>query len=160
MKRIRVSSIALRWILAVTLTASPLLAQYTPQREAVIDDATVQTHRPAVRVVDENNNPLVGTTIFSSLRLRVMLAGRGMTFLWLNGNKLACAWHQLFVPKSWRPLPRRPSFVSSADCLRRTGRSQKVPCRNCSVQFWFDECWIGASSPSRRHARNRGSCGR
>ena len=74
LKRIRVSSIALRWILAVSLTASPLLAEYPPQREAqarqheaLNDDPAVQAHRPAVRVVDENNNPLVGTTIFSSL---------------------------------------------------------------------------------------------
>ena len=72
MKRIRVSSIALRWILAVTLTASPLLAQYTPQPE-------VQTHRSAVRVVDENNNPLVGTTIFSSLLADSPAASTGQT---------------------------------------------------------------------------------
>jgi hypothetical protein len=70
LKRIRVSSIALRWILAVTLTASPLLAQYTSQPE-------VQTHRSAVRVVDENNNPLVGTTIFSSLLVDSPAASTG-----------------------------------------------------------------------------------
>ena len=62
MKRIRVSSIVLRWILAVSLTASPLFAEYPPQA-----DAGTQTHRPEVRVVDENNNPLVGNAIFSTL---------------------------------------------------------------------------------------------
>ena len=62
LKRIRVSSIVLRWMLAVTLTASPLLAEYPPQ-----SDVGIQTHRPTVRVVDENNNPLVGNTIFSTL---------------------------------------------------------------------------------------------
>lgn len=62
LKRIRVSSIALRWILAVTLTASPLLAEYPPQ-----SDTAAIAHRSAVRVVDENNDPLVGATIFSAL---------------------------------------------------------------------------------------------
>jgi hypothetical protein len=57
-----VSSIVLRWILAVSLTASPLLAEYPPQ-----SDVGAQTQRPAVRVVDENNEPLVGNTIFSTL---------------------------------------------------------------------------------------------
>ena len=62
LKRIRVSSIALRWVLAVSLTASPLLAQYTPQ-----SDPAAPAHHAAVRVVDENNEPLVGNTIFSTL---------------------------------------------------------------------------------------------
>jgi hypothetical protein len=62
LKHIRVSSIVLRWALAVSLTASPLLAEFPPQ-----SDVLVQAHRPAVRVVDENNNPLVGNSIYTAL---------------------------------------------------------------------------------------------
>lgn len=79
LKHIRVSSIALTWILAVSLTASPLLAEYPPQereaseREAqaqqreASEDVVVPAHRQAVRVVDENNDPVVGSSIFSAL---------------------------------------------------------------------------------------------
>src|SRR5579884_674378 len=74
LKRIRVSSIALRWVLAVSLTASPLLAQYTPQ-----SDPAVPAHHAAVRVVDENNEPLVGNTIFSTLLTDSPAASTGQT---------------------------------------------------------------------------------
>jgi hypothetical protein len=83
LKRIRVSSIALRWILAVSLTASPLLAQSAPQ-----SDPTVQKHRAAVRVVDENNNPLVGNTIFSSLLTDSPEASSDQTDTQRNGKEL------------------------------------------------------------------------
>jgi hypothetical protein len=74
LKHIRVSSIALRWFLAVILTASPLLAEYPPQ-----SDVAVPVHRTAVRVVDENNNPLVGTSIFSTLLMDSPSASEGQT---------------------------------------------------------------------------------
>jgi len=62
--RIRVSSIALRWILAVSLTAAPLLAEVPPQPNPV-----VTPHRTVVRMVDENNNPIVGSSILSAMLL-------------------------------------------------------------------------------------------
>jgi hypothetical protein len=62
--RIRVSSIALRWILAICLTAAPLLAEVPPQPTPV-----VTPHRTVVRVVDENNNPIVGSSIISAMLL-------------------------------------------------------------------------------------------
>jgi hypothetical protein len=62
--RIRVSSIALRWILAVSLTAAPLLAEVPPQPSPV-----VAPHRTVVRMVDENNNPIVGSSIISAMLL-------------------------------------------------------------------------------------------
>jgi hypothetical protein len=74
LKRIRVSSVALRWILAVSLTASPLLAEYPPQ-----SDVVVVAHRPAVRVVDENNDPLVGNSIFSTVLIDSPAASEGQT---------------------------------------------------------------------------------
>jgi len=74
LKRTRVSSIALRWILAVSLTASPLLAEYPPQ-----SDVVVAAHHPAVRVVDEDNNPLVGTSIFSTVLMDSPAASSGQT---------------------------------------------------------------------------------
>ena len=64
MTRIRVSSIALRWILAVSLTAAPLLAEVPPQPNPV-----VTPHRTVVRMVDENNNPIVGSSILSAMLL-------------------------------------------------------------------------------------------
>ena len=62
MSHIRVSSLALRWTLAISLTASPLIAE-----EASRSSSAGAAHRPVVRVVDENNNPLVGDTILLSL---------------------------------------------------------------------------------------------
>jgi len=62
--RIRVSSIALRWVLAFCLTATPLLAEVPPQPSPV-----VAPHRPVVQVVDENNNPIVGSSILSAMML-------------------------------------------------------------------------------------------
>jgi hypothetical protein len=82
-KRIRVSSIALRWILAVSLTVSPLLAQSAPE-----SDTEAQKHRPAVRVVDENNNPLVGSTIFSSLLTDSPEASSSQTDTQRSGKEL------------------------------------------------------------------------
>jgi hypothetical protein len=63
--RIRVSSIALRWILAVCVAASPLLAQVPPQETNTV----VAPHRHVVQMVDENNNPIVGQTIASAMLL-------------------------------------------------------------------------------------------
>jgi len=60
--RIRVASVALRWILAVSLNAAPLIAQQSSQAPVV-----VSAHRPVVQVLDENNNPVVGGTILSTL---------------------------------------------------------------------------------------------
>ncbi|HYR44618.1 MAG TPA: hypothetical protein VER98_16425 [Terriglobia bacterium] len=62
MNRIRVSSLALRWMLAASLTASPLLAEQSLQ-----SDIVVSVHRPVVQVLDENNNPMVGTSILSAV---------------------------------------------------------------------------------------------
>jgi hypothetical protein len=95
LKRIRVSSIVLRWVLAVSLTASPLLAEYPPQspeaqarqREAW-DDIAVPAHRPAVRVVDENNDPLIGTTIFSTLLTDSPAASAGQLDTQKSGKEL------------------------------------------------------------------------
>jgi hypothetical protein len=60
--RIRVSSLTLRWILAATLTAAPLLAEQSAQTAL-----PVAAHRPIVQVLDENNTPLVGDNILFSL---------------------------------------------------------------------------------------------
>jgi hypothetical protein len=57
----RMSSLALRWILVTGLTASPLLA-YPPQEGAV-----VAADGGMVQVLDENKNPLVGTSILSTV---------------------------------------------------------------------------------------------
>src|SRR5437870_3443550 len=62
LKWIRVSSLALRWMLAASLTASPLLAEQSLQ-----SDIVVPAHRPVVQVLDENNNPMVGTSILSAV---------------------------------------------------------------------------------------------
>src|SRR5437660_5096435 len=62
LKRIRVSSLALRWMLAASLTASPLLAEQSLQ-----SDIVVPAHRPVVQVLDENNNPIVGSSILSAV---------------------------------------------------------------------------------------------
>ena len=83
LKRTRVSSIALRWILAACLPASPLLAEYPPQ-----SDIAVPAHRPAVRVVDENNEPLVGTTVFSALLTDSPSASRAQPDTQRNGKEL------------------------------------------------------------------------
>ena len=56
------ASRALRWILALSLTAAPLIAQEASQPPVV-----VAAHRPVVQVLDENNNPVVGGTILSTL---------------------------------------------------------------------------------------------
>ena len=83
LKRIRVSSIVLRWVLAVSLTASPLLAEYPPQ-----SDTTAPAHRATVRVVDENNEPLVGNTIFSTLLTDSSAASTGQVDTPRNGTEL------------------------------------------------------------------------
>ena len=83
MKRIRVSSIVLRWVLAVSLTASPLLAEYPPQ-----SDIASPAHRTEVRVVDENNEPLVGNTIFSTLLADSPAASTGQVDTEKNGKEL------------------------------------------------------------------------
>src|SRR5215510_7412758 len=57
----RMSSLALRWILVGSLTASPLLA-YPVQEGAV-----VAADGGLVQALDENKNPLVGTTILSTV---------------------------------------------------------------------------------------------
>jgi hypothetical protein len=57
-----VSSLALRWMLAACLTASPLLAEQSLQ-----SDIVAPAHRPVVQVLDENNNPLVGSSILSAV---------------------------------------------------------------------------------------------
>jgi len=49
-------------VLAASLTASPLLAEQSLQ-----SDIVVPAHRPVVQVLDENNNPLVGTSILSTV---------------------------------------------------------------------------------------------
>jgi hypothetical protein len=49
-------------MLAASLTASPLLAEQSLQ-----SDIVVPAHRPVVQVLDENNNPLVGTSILSAV---------------------------------------------------------------------------------------------
>jgi hypothetical protein len=83
LKRIRVSSIVLRWILAVSLTASPLLAEYPPQSGAV-----VPAHQPAVRVVDESNTPLVGTSIFSTVLMDSPAVSTGQINTQKSGTEL------------------------------------------------------------------------
>ena len=72
----RVSSIALTCILAASLTASPLLAQYPPQSLEASDDG-LPAHRQAVRVVDENNDPVVGSSIFSAVLMDSPAASSG-----------------------------------------------------------------------------------
>ena len=94
LKHIRVSSIALRWILAVSLTATPLLAEYPPQsreaqarqREAVKD--VVPAHRQAVRVMDENNDPVVGSSIFSAVLMDSPAASAGQINTQKTGTEL------------------------------------------------------------------------
>jgi hypothetical protein len=71
LKRIRVSSVALRWILAVSLTASPLLAEYPPQSDVVA------AQRPVVRLLDENNDPLVGSSLYSTVLMDSPAAAEG-----------------------------------------------------------------------------------
>jgi hypothetical protein len=60
--RTRVSSLALRWILATSLTAAPLIAEQLPESGVI-----ALAHRPVVQVLDENNNPLVGSSILSTV---------------------------------------------------------------------------------------------
>ena len=96
----RVSSIALTCILAVSLTASPLLAQYPPQsREALdreaqaqqreaSDDVEMPAHRQAVRVVDENNDPVVGSSIFSTVLMDSPAASSGQIDTQKKGREL------------------------------------------------------------------------
>ena len=103
----RVSSIALTCILAVSLTASPLLAQYPPQsREAqaraererdsakpqvmreASDDVEMPAHRQAVRVVDENNDPVVGSSIFSTVLMDSPAASSGQIDTQKKGREL------------------------------------------------------------------------
>ena len=55
----RLSSRAVSWILIVTLSLSPLMAQQQP--------APKIANSRVVQVVDENNNPLVGTSILMAL---------------------------------------------------------------------------------------------
>jgi hypothetical protein len=57
----RMSSLLLRWILVASLTASPLLA-YPPQ-----EGSTVAAQDRVVQVLDENDNPVVGTSILSTV---------------------------------------------------------------------------------------------
>ncbi len=57
----RMSSLALRWILVASLTASPLIA-YPVQEGAV-----VAADGGLVQVLDENKNPLVGSSILSTV---------------------------------------------------------------------------------------------
>jgi len=57
----RMSSLALRWILVASLAASPLMA-YPPQEGAV-----VAADGGMVHVLDENKNPLVGSSILSTV---------------------------------------------------------------------------------------------
>ncbi len=84
LKHIRVSLIVLRWILAVSLTALPVLAESPPQsgeaqarqREA-LNDAVVSATRQAVRVVDDNNDPVVGSSIFSAVLMDSPAASSG-----------------------------------------------------------------------------------
>ena len=76
------SSVAVRWILIVSLTASPLLAEYPPQSD------TVAAHRPAVRVVDENNDPLVGSSLYSTVLMDSPAASDGQIDTQKNGTEL------------------------------------------------------------------------
>ena len=55
----RLSSRAVSWILIVTLSLSPLMARQQP--------APKIANSRVVQVVDENNNPLVGTSILMAL---------------------------------------------------------------------------------------------
>jgi len=79
-----VSSIALRWILAFSLTATPLLAEYPPQS----GDVVVPAHRQAVRVVDENNDPVVGNSIFSTVLMDSSAASAGQINTQKEGTEL------------------------------------------------------------------------
>ena len=76
------SSVALRWILAVSLTASPLLAEYPPQSDVVA------AHRPVVRVVDENNDPVVGSSLFSTVLMDSPAASEGQINTQRDGTEL------------------------------------------------------------------------
>jgi hypothetical protein len=73
--RTRMSCLALRWILATSLTAAPLMAEQLPQSGKV-----ALANRPVVQVLDENNNPLVGTSILST----VLMDSQGKAFA--NGS--------------------------------------------------------------------------
>jgi hypothetical protein len=57
------------------------------QREAV-DDVAQLSHRPAVRVVDENNDPLVGSSIFSTLLMDSPSASAGQVDTNKSGTEL------------------------------------------------------------------------
>jgi hypothetical protein len=90
-----VSSIALAWILTVSLTASPLFAEYPPQsREAqaqqreASDDFGVPAHRQVVRVVDDNNDPVVGSSLFSTVLMDSPAASSGQIDTQRRGTEL------------------------------------------------------------------------
>src|SRR5437867_4680876 len=57
----RMSSLGLRWILVASLTASPLMAY--PLQEG----SGPAAQERVVQVLDENNNPVVGTSILSTV---------------------------------------------------------------------------------------------
>jgi hypothetical protein len=63
----RLSSRAVSWILILTLSLSPLMAQQQPAPKITALDESGAVNGRVVQVVDGNNNPLVGTSILMAV---------------------------------------------------------------------------------------------